>query len=1580
VLSEVDLMTPRGGFLRHQRAYNNQCSSDYDGPNGFVHGLKMHFGPEAYRLMFNAGINLATATDASIQAYADHRYQYDTSRRVTLEVSAVCPSCPGGGTTSDTFAYLASTNTPALNHWAMRTTQSLPDGSKIIVYTNYIGLTILYVNVDPSGNMWAIFYRYDPTSTTPQVIWKAMPSAVALPASLATLEAYADLLNQRGPNSAPNYQYLQPSSGLIETTAYGPVTGVPSGYVASRSVRQGQTGSDVMVHSTTYTSNTDSAGNIVYVPATQSDYPAGAAVTTSLAYTWYAGTNLIQQKTTTLPAVTSGQNGSGAADTIVEQYDAFGNRTEITDERGIVDTFAFDVSLGRITEQVLNYQSGVTQPGVNVTTDFTWDNQGRLTLTLGPSHTVVIGGTATTIRPVTNQLYIQSIQPTPGTTWDVDQTWTGKGYATGSGPYTYTLLNPISISKMDKDGRSTDQITSKRSTGSGLLAATDTFVQTDWQTWSTTQYSAKTDTTVTPPTVAHQMVSGRSYFLIPSSGIGTAGTNYAETDFGYDALERRNRVAAPGGTIERKVWSTPQRVASVWVGTNDTGATDSDPTGGGATGNNMVQITANQYDGGSAGGDGNLTQITKYVSATTGDTRVTAQGFDFRNRRTSITDALGGYTALTLDNLDQTTLTQQYASLGGYLIAQSGTNFDNRGQIYQQLVYAVDPASGTVGNALTTNIWRDAGGNIVQRINAGDGKVFNKSTINGVGWITNTYRGYNTSGTSYAQALTVANDTIIEESDFTFDETGNVISAASMQRLNDATGTGALSAGTQPKARVSYIAGWFDGLDRAIATANYGAASSFTRPATPPTSSATVVVNLTAYDDAGREYQTTDAMSIVNQTGYDNASRKTQTIEAYGSSTPRTTNYAYTLDDLVATMTAVNSTTGDQTTTWTYGTTLATSGVARNDLLVSVTYPDSVSGSDAVGYTYNRLSERFTITDQRGTVRMLYRDKLGRQTHDSVPTVGTSTDTAVLRISTTYEIRGMVKTITSYNNATPGSGTALNQVQLDYNTFAQLITEWQEHSGTVTGSTPNVQYGFDTGASNSNEIRLNALTYPNARVITPDYGTTGGMNDLLNRVAGLKDGTTTLAAYIFIGLGTVIRRDSPEPQVRLDLWGGTSGVFNGFDIFSRIIDQRWLNYSTSTDLDRYQYGYDKNSNRIWKANLLTTGLDEFYTYDPLSRLTEMQRGVLNSTKTGITGTPARQMSYGLDITGNWGSYLTKTAGTTDLSQTRGSNKVNEITVISGTPAWTTPAYDPAGNMTTMPQPASPANPFTAVYDAWNRMVKIGAPGGTVATYAFDGRNRRIVKVTTSLGETRHFYFTNNWQDIEERTGSPAIVERQYVWGVRYIDELVCRDATPGGSSGSSSSSSSSSGSGALQRLYAMQDGNFNLTAICATSGSVVERYLFDPYANRTIMNASWGAITSSLYGWSVGHQGLLHDVESGLLYNRSRLLHPALGRWMQRDPVGYADHGSLYEYHGSNPNNRLDPSGMTWKGAICRAACWGALSALGAAGCIACAAGEVISVGTLLIPCGYVQIAIVGGAAAIASLCAELCPPRDNNW
>jgi hypothetical protein len=95
------------------------------------------------------------------------------------------------------------------------------------------------------------------------------------------------------------------------------------------------------------------------------------------------------------------------------------------------------------------------------------------------------------------------------------------------------------------------------------------------------------------------------------------------------------------------------------VGTNDAGATWSDPTGGGASGNNMVLVTAYQYDGNLSGLDGNRTAEIQHVDAST--TRDTSFSFDWRDRQVQVTAAQDWYQIITLDNLSRAMQVDQHA-------------------------------------------------------------------------------------------------------------------------------------------------------------------------------------------------------------------------------------------------------------------------------------------------------------------------------------------------------------------------------------------------------------------------------------------------------------------------------------------------------------------------------------------------------------------------------------------------------------------------------------------------------------------------------------------------------------------------------------------------------------------------------------------------------------------------------------------------------------------------------------------------------------------------------------------------------
>ncbi len=46
------------------------------------------------------------------------------------------------------------------------------------------------------------------------------------------------------------------------------------------------------------------------------------------------------------------------------------------------------------------------------------------------------------------------------------------------------------------------------------------------------------------------------------------------------------------------------------------------------------------------------------------------------------------------------------------------------------------------------------------------------------------------------------------------------------------------------------------------------------------------------------------------------------------------------------------------------------------------------------------------------------------------------------------------------------------------------------------------------------------------------------------------------------------------------------------------------------------------------------------------------------------------------------------------------------------------------------------------------------------------------------------------------------------------------------------------------------------------------------------------------------------------------MYHPRLGRWLQRDPLGYVDGMSWYEYVKSSPLRATDPTGQSLSGLI----------------------------------------------------------------
>jgi RHS repeat-associated protein len=311
------------------------------------------------------------------------------------------------------------------------------------------------------------------------------------------------------------------------------------------------------------------------------------------------------------------------------------------------------------------------------------------------------------------------------------------------------------------------------------------------------------------------------------------------------------------------------------------------------------------------------------------------------------------------------------------------------------------------------------------------------------------------------------------------------------------------------------------------------------------------------------------------------------------------------------------------------------------------------------------------------------------------------------------------------------------------------------------------------------------------------------------------------------------------------------------------------------------------------------------------QLTALARGTLNSGQTAIqTGSQDFAEQWTLDATGNWAEYKEDTNGdgTWELDQTRAFDPANEITGIAGSSSLV--GYDLAGNMTTMPQPGNWSASYTLTFDAWNRLVQIANGQTTVATYAYDARNFRAMK-TAGTGAS-HFYYSTNWQVLEERIPisdpQSLITASQNVWGLRYIDDLVLRDRNA--ESAPNTGNLGLTGSSLDERLYALQDPNWNVLAVCNLSGAIQERYCYTAYGKQTFLSAAFAnPNTSSAYAFDTLYTGRQLDPEFGLYYYRNRYYGADVGRFLSSDPIGYKGGINLYGYVGDSPTNRTDATG-----------------------------------------------------------------------
>jgi RHS repeat-associated protein len=106
--------------------------------------------------------------------------------------------------------------------------------------------------------------------------------------------------------------------------------------------------------------------------------------------------------------------------------------------------------------------------------------------------------------------------------------------------------------------------------------------------------------------------------------------------------------------------------------------------------------------------------------------------------------------------------------------------------------------------------------------------------------------------------------------------------------------------------------------------------------------------------------------------------------------------------------------------------------------------------------------------------------------------------------------------------------------------------------------------------------------------------------------------------------------------------------------------------------------------------------------------------------------------------------------------------------------------------------------------------------------------------------------------------------------------------------------------------YYHYDGIGTTIAMTDSSGNIVNKYAYDEFGN--LLNSVEAISNPFLY---VGQYGVMDD-DNGLLYMRARYYDPEVGRFISKDPIGYEGGLNLYGYGSNNPENLVDPTGLSY--------------------------------------------------------------------
>jgi RHS repeat-associated protein len=323
----------------------------------------------------------------------------------------------------------------------------------------------------------------------------------------------------------------------------------------------------------------------------------------------------------------------------------------------------------------------------------------------------------------------------------------------------------------------------------------------------------------------------------------------------------------------------------------------------------------------------------------------------------------------------------------------------------------------------------------------------------------------------------------------------------------------------------------------------------------------------------------------------------------------------------------------------------------------------------------------------------------------------------------------------------------------------------------------------------------------------------------------------------------------------------------------------------------FSFTYDAGGRRT--ALAYPNGVTAGYTYDTQNNLTGLVYNTsASATIDSFTYTydNARNRLTKADINYQYGYTYDADY---EVTQCLATQVAQSPTFQLYTEAFT---YDDTGNRLTGPGYSKPAGyAQNYFYDYEHRLVKVvnqlGSNVDTI-TFKYDPFGRRIEKnvetVENNFPTTYNYVYVYDNDDIfleilnKTQNGTTMTITTSYVHGPGIDEHLSLRRDG--------------------QTYYYHADGLGSITSVTDATQAVVNRYAYDTY----------GAMKRSETVWNdFGFAGREYDSETGLYYLRARYYDPETGKFIGKDPIGFAGGDvNLYRYVLGNPVRYIDPFGL----------------------------------------------------------------------